>query len=416
MSGQIVGKDGWGQTLWGVFLLQAVLIAGPLFAPQAALGQDLEAEKTQLENALAKTPGNLDILLRYGLLLSHMGDYAAALRAFDRGVSLDPKYIDFSIARARVLGYAGRVDEGLAEINVVLKSSSQNAEAYVVRGRLLYYRGDMKSAIAAFEDALRIDPVNAEAREGMASVQKTIRANADGGSWRLDLGTAQSDFGRVAQKPWYEHAVRLEHRFENDAGWSIQVRDARRYGQIDREYQGGARVKLTPTIETHVNLGTTPGANFLPQWHVEAGGSFKARNGHPGSVFRATVINFDARLRHYSNTSSIELKPGVTQYVFGGRGWVNVAWLNGQDTATGKRLPGWSARADWQSTDRIRIFTGYADAPEVDSAKKVDVKSRFVGLTLQVLPNLNATLALSQERRKQSYTRNEGSLSVSVEF
>ena len=150
--------------------------------------------------------------------------------------------------------------------------------------------------------------------------------------------------------------------------------------------------------------------------HLEAGARWRVRDGLVGETFAATVVNVDARWRRYATGNTININPGVTQYLFGGATWTTATWLNGHDTATGKRLPGWAMRGDWQGHERIRLFAGYADAPEVDAGATVGVISKFTGITVQMMENLAATAALSQERRKQSYTRNEATLSLGVRF
>lgn len=394
----------------------------------AANAQNPATQKSHLKTVLAQEPTNVDALLQYGMLLGQAGDYDAALQMLERGLTLKPDYLDLHIARARVLGYAGRIEDGVAEIRSVLDKAPNNDEAHVAYGQLLYYRGDASESQAAFANALTINPTNLEAQAGLDKTTAALQdrpltrrpydaASAPSDrSWRLNLGYGQSNFGRTARKPWHESTVNLSHSFATASSAHVQIRDARRSGQIDREYQIGIRTQLAPAIDGYVNAGITPGANFLPQHHVEVGGSWRVRNADADAAWGATVINVDTRVRHYATTNSVDLKPGVTQYIFAGQAWLNATWLNGRDTASGKRLPGWSTRADWQLHDKVRIFAGHAQAPEVDNAQTVNVSSNFTGLNVQLMDNLDTTLALSQERRERSYTRNEVTISLGIGF
>ena len=417
--------------MWGgrSTMVRGVLLAGLSIAvivtAQPTKAQDMGAEKIRLEQLLANTPQDADLLLRYGNLLGNMGDYESALQAFDRALAVAPDYIELYIARARVLGFAGRIDEGMAVLDGVLANTPSSSSARAMRGRLLYYRGDVAAAAEDFSIALEIDPTNTMAQSGLVDAQNALQSrSADNDlqarsavdAWRVDMSYARSTFGRAARKPWQEKTVRLEHAISTDVSAHLQVRDARRGAQVDQEYQGGMNVKLTPGVGLYVNLGATPHTDFLPRWHFESGATWQVREGLADEWMGATVLNLDGRLRHYPTGNTINVNPGMTQYLFGGDAWATATWLNGVDTATDKHLPGWAVRGDWQGHDRLKMFAGYANAPEVDGGRKVGVTSEFVGVTVKLMDNLDATAALSQERRKQSYTRNEATLSLGVRF
>ena len=97
--------------------------------------------------------------------------------------------------------------------------------------------------------------------------------------------------------------------------------------------------------------------------------------------------------------------------------WHWCRWINSFDVEAGnKRLTGWSARADWQASDRLRLYAGRSNAPETEQGATVDTVSTFGGLVVEMTPLVDLTVAYTHDDRQNSYLRDALSATVGYRF
>ncbi len=166
------------------------------------------------------------------------GDYAVAMKAWERLVRLDPAArVVASYNMARILMYQDKYDEALAELDAGAKMEPDHPLIRFFRSRVFYYQGKTDEAIALIRDILEhnpkmngIRPVLAvylakkgeieEAKAQLtADAEKAADADHDSALW---MAAAHALIGNKEKAlDWLEHAVKLgnENRpwYENDS-------------------------------------------------------------------------------------------------------------------------------------------------------------------------------------------------------
>ncbi len=94
-----------------------------------------------------------------GLYLA-LGHYQDAIEEYRKALRVAPSYPDLRLKLATALREAGRLREGLAEVEQVLSAHPGNIPALTQQGILHYLLEDRAAARRAWEEALYREPVN----------------------------------------------------------------------------------------------------------------------------------------------------------------------------------------------------------------------------------------------------------------
>ncbi len=416
--------------LLGMATGEAVLAADfqTLFreAAQARGAGDFTTTRRKLERALALKPDHADALFQLALVVAFQKEYARALRLLQRARALAPDNLDMRIAAARIKGWQGAVEAALAEARALAAEAPANVEIHNLLGRLYYYIKAHDAALRAFQTAAELDPANQAAKKGLRDVARAKSAAAErkpGDApfadqaefrWRLDVGFEGSEFSRSANKGWNEGYGQLTHAFSSRTSVHFRSQLSRRFGLEDQFYRIGVDHRFAKDMRGHLRLGVTPTADFLPRWSLDAGGSL-------GLMEKSNLIGplfgtLDLGNRHYATGDMGKLDPGGQLYLFDGLAWLTGRWINIMDIRAGKRLSGWSGRADWQMVHDLRVFAGMSIAPETDRGATVDTRSRFTGLVVEFTPRFAANVAYTRDNRERSYIRNVFSIGMTFKF
>jgi hypothetical protein len=78
-------------------------------------------------------------------------------------------------------------------------------------------------------------------------------------------------------------------------------------------------------------------------------------------------------------------------------------WINVVDD--GQRQGGWSARLDWQATDRLRVHGGLSQAPETSAGTTVETASWQAGLAFDLTDRIAVRLDYAHEDRRDVWIR-----------
>jgi YaiO family outer membrane protein len=416
----VIGSHGLG-AVCGTLALLLFSGWGTLAADFEALMRDALAARTAGDFAVAETrlkaalevrPDDPVVCLHLGLVQGFLGRQDEALATIQRGLARAPGDFDLRLAAARVKGWMGRHDEATAEVETLLVEYPGNVDALNFRGRLALYRGDVSSAKAAFAEVLRVAPGDAEAEKGMRDAEAAQEAEKSG---CLALGYSHSAFSRSANRNWRE--VEADGFFDVDDRTRFLggAQVSRRFGLTDTYVRGGVERRLGPALRVRLQAGTTPAADFLARWTIDAGATLRLADG--GGLIGPSEVFADARHSDYGTGDVRTVNPGFQQYLFEGRAWLTGRWLNSYDAAAGnKRAAGWSLRADWQALDRLRIFGGRADAPETELGATVETRSSFAGVTFDLTPDIGLTVAYSHDNRKNTYIRDTVSATLGYRF
>jgi tetratricopeptide (TPR) repeat protein len=95
-----------------------------------------------------------------GGLYIALGQNEDAIQEYRKALSVAPEFPDLRVRLAVALREAGRMEEGLAEVEHVLEGRPGEVSALIQQGILLYLLGKKENARRAWEEALFRDPLN----------------------------------------------------------------------------------------------------------------------------------------------------------------------------------------------------------------------------------------------------------------
>lgn len=321
-----------------------------------------------LREAAAQEPANADVHLQIGLAYLALGQLVEAETAFRRTLTLAPDYADARIGLARV---AQR-------------------------------RGDRPGALAALEP---VGPGNAEAD----ALRLALRERT-GTGFRTSVD-ADIGYSDVEGRPdWQEAALQVRHEATDRTALTVRVEAARRFERND--VYGELRIdqRLSDDVTVWASAGGTPDADFRPKTQIGVGGAARVRGGPA-----ATVLTLEARHADYRSGDIQTVTPGVEQYFAGGRAWGTARWINIFDER-GRHRSGWLARGDVMANERLRLFAGAADAPDVSEGIVTDTFSLFGGLAWDVSRRGTIRASLAHEDRRGGGDRLTGTVGLTLRF
>jgi YaiO family outer membrane protein len=364
-----------------------------------------------------------------------LGVLALGLVSAGQPASLAPQATYEEAVAARLAGEPARA---IVLLRQVVAAQPDNADAHVQLGLALLAEGKLDAAEASFRRTLEIAPSYDDARIGLARVaqrrgnvgrartllEPVNPANRDAADLRASLGEedtaahrwqvnidGSSSFLEGPQQPdWREGSVQLRYQANPDTALGGTVEVSRRFGRTD--VYGEARIdqRLAGGSSFYLLVGGAPNADFRPEWQIGAGGVLRVRGGD-----NPTSLTIDARQARYQAGDIQTLSPGVEQYFAGGKAWVTARWINIFDE-NGTRRDGWLARGDAMATDRLRLFAGIADAPDVSEGVVLDTLSLFGGLAYDLDERRTLRLSLSHEDREQGADRLQIGLGLGWRF
>lgn len=299
--------------------------------------------------------------------------------------------------------HAGHPEEALAHLGRAAAAEPKNADIHVQIGFANLAMGQLEAAEAAFRRTLELAPVYADARLGLARVAQRrgdhaaalaeldligpghaeagqLRRQIDAAvarqpwRWRIDL---DGSYSRIENLPdWQSATLLVQHRPAANTTIGVTADTTRRFDRTD--VYGEARVdyRFASWGNLYVLAGGTPGADHRPKWQLGAGASGRVHDGP-----YATILRLDLRQADYPTGDIQTVNPGVEQYL-NGRAWITAQWINVWDSST--HSSGWLLRGDAMPTERLRLFAGAADAPDLDTGVVTRTTSLFGGLSIDV--------------------------------
>lgn len=328
---------------------------------------DAAGSAVLLQRAVREAPGSADALVQYGYALLALGRLREADQAFSEAVRIAPTYDDARVGRALAAERLGAIDRARA---LVAPVSATHSEANALRQRIAFAGADQR--------------------------------------WALDFDASATRL-RSGQTNWRQLDAQLAHRLRSGARLAGRIEAARRFERNDiyGELRGEWPVGRGDSI--HLLVGGTPSADFRPRWQIGAGGRVRINE-------RAapTVLMLDVRRAHYRSGGTTLFNPGIEQYLAGGRVWVTLQSVN--LVSDRKLVMGASGRLDVLATDRLRLFGGAADAPDVDQRILSRTRSLFAGAAIDVSPMMKFRISVSGDRPSIGADRTGFSLGATVRF
>ncbi|HEU0098478.1 MAG TPA: YaiO family outer membrane beta-barrel protein [Allosphingosinicella sp.] len=339
-----------------------------------------------------------------GVEARRAGDSKRAAELLAAAVAAEPDNSDAQLQLGLALLAEGRLDEAEAAFRRTLDLAPGYEDARLGLARVAIRRGDPKAARAALEG---VSAANPEAAPLRARLDEEASLTAYRGEINLEGSYSALDRGR---SDWKEGAAELRYKTAGGTAIAGRVERSRRFGLDDTYLEARADARLSPAASAYFSVGATPNADFRPRWQLSAGGSLRLRGGAG-----ATVATLDARQARYPARDIQTLTPGFEQYLAGGRVWLTGRMINIFDER-GRHRAGWLARGDVQASAKLRLFAGYADAPDTSEGRVIATRSAFGGFAWDVGQRSVLRLSAAREHRSDGSNRVQLGLGVGFRF
>jgi len=336
-----------------------------------------------------------------GVAARHAGNPEEALKRLGRAAEAEPKNADIHLQ----IGFAnlamGRLDAAEVAFRRTLELAPDYADARLGLARIAQRRGDRVEALAELD---RIGPGHAEADQ----LRRQIEAAApeQPWRWRIDL---DGSYSRIENLPdWQSATLLVQHRPGPNTTIGVTADTTRRFDQTD--VYGEARVdyRFSAGGNVYFLAGGTPGADHRPKWQIGAGTAIRVHSGP-----YATVLRLDLRQADYPTGDVQTVNPGIEQYLTG-RAWITAQWINVWDSST--HSSGWLLRGDVMPTDRLRLFAGAADAPDLDAGMVIRTTSLFGGLSIDIGDRYTLRLSFTHDDPEGSANRATTAIGMGYRF
>jgi len=346
---------------------------------------------------LARFPDNADALLLKGRLSLARGELQTAEDALRRAVDLAPEYVDLWIA--------------LGDVLYVRKAYAKARDAYRRAEQLAPESETVRTKLAR---SFKPDESQSKRVAGKAEPEAAAPAAEEPykPKWRVDAAFSYSEL-TAPRPPWREFSGQVTYYSDIGLTYHARVENSERNNRHDTYMQVGIDSRLSESLSAYVALGGTPHANFRPEWQLLTGGSVRVLKGE--DVIGPSSLTLDTKWSKYSAGDVTTLSPGIEQYFFSGKVWVNARLSNTLDE-TGAWLRGWNVRANWLARDNLRLFAGIGEDPETVSNRTYITRAYSAGAVWAVDEHTELRLDFLHEDRVDSYIRNTATLSVSRKF
>lgn len=342
-----------------IWLLGSLVAATPLSAQTAPTTYDLGVAARRagdavravalLEQAVRDAPQSADARVQHGYALLALGRLDQAESAFGEALRLAPDYDDARVGQALVAERRGAIDQARA---LVAPVAADHEDANVLRRRLASVRAERR--------------------------------------WSVDVDGSATRVGR-GQPDWRQLDIQLSHRLNGGARIAGRIEAARRFDRSDVYGEVRGEVPVGTGSSAYLLAGGTAGADYRPRWQVGAGGRVRVNNGAA-----TTVLTLDARHASYRSGKTTLINPGIEQYLTGGRAWITLQSINLIDD--GDLLTGWLGRVDVLAGDRLRLFGGAANGPDVDQGIVSRTRSLFAGASVGLSKSIDLRISVSRDQ------------------
>lgn len=352
--------------IWALVLMQA---GDPAYvaAVEARTNGRLVEALAAFEKLSRERPVDADVWLNLGLTNLALRRYEAADRALEATLRLAPAYQDALVGYARSALFSGRTV--LARDR--LATAAQDAEVQALR----------------------------------AQIATTLREQPP--TWRLDLAHARSSLSKGLGH-WTSTTASVGYRQGRDT-LAGSVERTTRFGRTDVFVEALGARSLASGADVWIAAGGAPDANYRPDVSVRGGGSKTIWRGTDWNV----RLGADAGWARYAVGDVRSLQPNMTL------GWNDRVTLSGRLFMTldeqDEFRRGYAVRGEWRAADRLRLYAGWADAPESSEGRTVTVQAVSAGVAVDLSERLALRAGFTHETR-DAYDRDEVALALTTRF
>lgn len=350
-------------------------------------GRDDDA-RAAYRRVLARDPGAVRANHRLALLLSRIDRTDSALVLVARARVIEPRDPGLLITEARLLSWAGRLEEAVADYDTLLAMDRSHREASLGRSRVLGWAGRYAAADSMYAELLAADPHDIEALTGRAQNQ----------AWEGHLDLAEA--GYVAATRLDADNVdalvglaRLRHQQGRERSADAQVARALAIdpsSRTARALRGEIRAARRPQVTLGFAGNRDSDRNI--GWSRTVLASIALADGLRGTLAGGSLAASDpARTAH-------RLLGEVGLDASRGRGRLGLAggtrWLDASSGPT-RAAGSWRASFGYRAMDHLDAGVGIARYPMDETALLIDLGPRLTEVQASVDAGVGRGVALS---------------------
>jgi YaiO family outer membrane protein len=213
---------------------------------------------------LARSPGNVDVLLSRGIVYGRQARWDKAEADLSAAAAAAPAYADVWSALANVYQWSGQPAKAVDAATRLAALRPQDADAHLVLGRALRDAGQGEAARVEFEKARALGAVVPVADAAPAAV---IAAAPDafahaGYSWASGVSASWTE--PAAGPRWNDQAISLRHYGERGS-IAVETLRARRFGEHDDAWALDAYTRLWQGAYANLRYQRAPAARLFPR-------------------------------------------------------------------------------------------------------------------------------------------------------
>lgn len=248
---------------------------------------------------LARSPGNVDVLLGRGIVYARLGRWQDAERDLRAAATASPTYVDVWSALANTYAWSDRPEQAVDAYSRLIALQPNDAAAYVARGRALRALGRNAEARADLDKAASLGGAG-DAFDALAAALQPRAGNPDatiavGYTWAASASSNWTDVGNGPR--WNDQTVSIRH-YTKAGSLAFETLRAHRFGEHDYAWALDAYANLWPGAYANLRYQRGAAARLFPANSGRAELYQSLGNGWEASV-SDDVLGFASRVNIY---------------------------------------------------------------------------------------------------------------------
>jgi YaiO family outer membrane protein len=306
---------------------------------------------------LARSPGNVDVLLGRGIVYARLGRWQDAERDLRAAAAASPAYADVWSALGNTYAWSDQPERAVDAYTRLIALQPNDAAAYVARGRALRALGRNAEARADLDKARALGG-SGDAFDALAAALQPRAGNPDatiaaGYTWAASLSSGWTDVGNGPR--WNDQTASIRH-YTKGGSLAWESLRAHRFGLHDYAWALDGYANLWSGAYANLRYQRGPAARLFPANSGRAELYQSLGNGWEASV-SDDVLGFASRVNIYG--------VGIAKYT--GDWYVQLRHQNivsAGSHGTGERLLArWYYAGDADTYAEVAVNSGRSDDP-----------------------------------------------------
>ena len=306
---------------------------------------------------LARSPGNVDVLLGRGIVHARLGRWQEAERDLRAAAAASPAYADVWSALGNTYAWSDQPEQAVDAYTRLIALQPAAAAAYVARGRALRALGRNAEARADLDKATALG-AGGDAFDALAAALQPRAGNPDatiaaGYTWAASLSSSWTDVGTGSL--WSDQTASIRH-YTKGGSLGFETLRAHRFGLHDDAWALDGYANLWSGAYANLRYQRGAAARLFPANAGRAELYQSLGNGWEASV-SDDVLGFASRVNIY----------GVSIAKYTGDWYVQLRHQNivsAGSHGTGERLLArWYYAGDADTYAEVTVNSGRSDDP-----------------------------------------------------